>query len=758
MAIQDTGLGWYADSAWLSDVASAIGTLTSGSPTPQIYDWSNQPIPVSSDLSRENILQNGFQYGWGDNNAVLKVMSKISGVYVFTDGAVTCFFCDDPEVEISLGDIVAASSVSEDTTTPTTIGTATVNRVTYSIAYPLFFDVTAWIAPECRNKEVAIADALGLAENAFTPIPTLSALTASDIINNGLAYTSDGSYTNYIGTTRSDMVVYRTTPGTIYAFCTTPNSDLSTSHVAVAQTGYGYTRSLSLSSVTYNNDVYYYLYGQPFTSGNSNDGIPIIPYDPTEVAEIIAGGVTPGVSVSFAKSTAGYSVVCMCKWKSELGGDVYCSPFLISSAPNNTLYTRNSAIPSVGTTEHTFSGMTFYMRKAPLDVLGGTETVTSNFPILDYSSGVPLTNDMLFALIASASSLGVGALPEDDPYSGAGESGPDAGDPSFDFTSEDIPVPSIPSIGAFNTGFINMYKPSVGDLRDLAHYLWSGSFDPENLRKLIANPMDAILGLHIVPATASHPAGSSSTLYVGNIDTQLSMLRLTEQYYELDCGTVNIEPKWGAYLDYAPYSKLTLYLPYVGFVPISPDDCMGGAINVKYHVDVLSGACCVYVYCTSNRGSDSHVLYSYTGACACDCPVTEGQYTNAILGILNIAGSVAGAIASGITGNAGGVTGGIENAANAALSMVKPDVSRSGSFGGSAGLMGIQYPYLVLTVPRMCTPEDQQKQEGYPSFVTKTMSQLTGYNQVQVKRLEGMTCTANESEEILTLLEGGAIF
>ena len=448
----------------------------------------------------------------------------------------------------------------------------------------------------------------------------------------------------------------------------------------------------------------------------------------------------------------------MCKWKEELGGDVFISPVLISTVNSATFWTVNGNTPIQQLTEHNYHGLSFFMRLYKLHVFDPDEALTTDFPVMDYSSSPPLNANNLFLLLAAASELGVGPVPEDDPYSGAGESEPDAGDPTFEFTSEDIPVPSIPSIGAFNTGFINMYKPTVGDLRDLAHYLWSGSFDPENLRKLIANPMDAILGLHIVPATASHPAGSSATLYVGNIDTQLSMLQLTEQYYELDCGTITIEPKWGAYLDYAPYSKLTLYLPYIGFVPISPDDCMGGSINVKYHVDVLSGACCVYVYCTSNRGADSHVLYSYTGACACDCPVTEGQYTNAILGILNIAGSVAGAISGALTGNAGGVTGGIESAANAALSMVKPDISRSGSFGGSAGLMGIQYPYLVLTVPRMCTPGDQQKQEGYPSFVTKTLGQLAGYNQVQVKRLEGMTCTANETTEILTLLEGGVIF
>ena len=632
MALVDTGLGWYADSAWLADTATAIGNITSEGEI-VVYD------PPDT---------NNYRLYYTAPHAPVVHTNYIE--CAVPGGILSSGISSTPLVHLSQG------------------------NVTYHCVYSyngVMYDETA---------------------TSYLP--------------------SSGDYYFYFG----------------YRSYSTHNAFMCIAHSSGS--GDIDTELKRSTTIISNCDIYYCS----VTTGSG------------------------GPTITFAKSTAGYSVTCMCKWKAELGGDVYCSPVLISSVQNNTLYTRNSSTPSVPATEHTFSGMTFYMRKAPLDVVDGTETITANFPVLDYSSSPPITNDVLFALIAAASNLGVGPVPEDDPYSGGGESGPDAGDPTFDFTSEDIPVPGIPSIGAFNTGFINMYKPTVGDLRDLAHYLWSGSFDPENLRKLIANPMDAILGLHIVPATASHPAGSAATLYVGNIDTELSMLRLTEQYYELDCGTINIEPKWGAYLDYAPYSKLTLYLPYIGFVPISPDDCMGGSINVKYHVDVLSGACCVYVYCTSNRGEDSHVLYSYTGACACDCPVTEGQYTNAILGILNIAGSVAGAISSALTGNAGGVTGGIENAANAALSMVKPDISRSGSFGGSAGLMGIQYPYLVLTVPRMCTPGDQQKQEGYPSFVTKTMDELTGYNQVQVKRLEGMSCTANEAEEILTLLEGGAIF
>lgn len=352
-------------------------------------------------------------------------------------------------------------------------------------------------------------------------------------------------------------------------------------------------------------------------------------------------------------------------------------------------------------------------------------------------------------------------IPTDDPYSGGGTSEPGGGDGDFDFSSTDIPIPTLPAIGSYDTGFISLYNPTAAQLKSLAQYMWSGAFDPDNFRKLVADPMDAILGLHIIPTIAGHPSTGSATLMVGNISTGITMPTVTEQYYELDCGTISISPKWGAYLDYAPYSKLTLFLPYIGFVPISPDDCMNGSIRVVYHVDVLSGTCCAYVYCESNRGADGHTLYTFTGSCACDCPVTEGQYTNALFGMLGVVGGIAQvAMSAGVAGAAGipGTAQGLQNVANAAISMAKPDIARSGDFGGSAGLMGIQYPYLVLTVPRMCTPEDQNIYIGYPSFITKEMSELSGYTEIQVSHLSGMSCTSGEADEIIALLGGGVIF
>jgi hypothetical protein len=71
--------------------------------------------------------------------------------------------------------------------------------------------------------------------------------------------------------------------------------------------------------------------------------------------------------------------------------------------------------------------------------------------------------------------------------------------------------------------------------------------------------------------------------------------------------------------------------------------------------------------------------------------------------------------------------------------------------------MGIQYPYLVLTVPRMAIPGQQNTFIGYPSFVTKTIGDLTGYCSIDVTHLENMTCTEDEAAEIISLLSEGVI-
>ena len=334
---------------------------------------------------------------------------------------------------------------------------------------------------------------------------------------------------------------------------------------------------------------------------------------------------------------------------------------------------------------------------------------------------------------------------DSDPYSPGGESWTGGGSGKFDPSSDDVSIPNLPTLSAASTGFITLFNPSAAQMRTLANYMWSGLFDIDTYRKIFANPMDCILGLSIVPVNV--PSGGSASVMVGNIDTGISMTTASSQYVEVDCGSISLEENFGSYLDYEPYTKAEIFLPYIGIHAISIDDIMGKTVTVKYHVDVLSGACVAYVKCGSS------VLYSYIGQCGSSIPISGNDWTNVVNGVLSIAGSVGSMVATG------GATAPVEalNIASTAVNTMKPSIEKSGSLSGTGGLMGIQTPYLIITRPRQAIPARQNKFIGYPSFITDTLANVHGYTEVESIHLEGISATGAELSEIETILKGGVI-
>lgn len=333
-----------------------------------------------------------------------------------------------------------------------------------------------------------------------------------------------------------------------------------------------------------------------------------------------------------------------------------------------------------------------------------------------------------------------------DPYFPGGTTDTGGGTGDFDNTSDAVGVPSLPSLSAADTGFITLYNPTIAQLKNLCNYMWSDLFDLGTLRKLFADPMDAILGLSLVPVAV--PSSGTKEISVGNISTGISMNVASTQFVEVDCGSLNVNEHWGSYLDYDPFTKAEIYLPYIGARPISVDDIMGKTVSVVYHVDILSGACCAYIKC-----GDS-VLYSYIGQCASSIPISGNDWTSVINGVLSIAGSIGSMVASG------GATApmAIENIASTAVNSFKTSVEKSGAMSGAGGMLAIQRPYLILTRPRQALPSFQYKYTGYPSFITTNLSDLSGYTEIDSIHLENIDATENELNEIESLLKSGVIF
>lgn len=334
----------------------------------------------------------------------------------------------------------------------------------------------------------------------------------------------------------------------------------------------------------------------------------------------------------------------------------------------------------------------------------------------------------------------------ENPYEPGGSSGIGGGGGSFDNTSTPIDIPNLPSISAASTGFISLFNPTLSQLNELASYLWSDLFDVNGWKKLFADPMDAILGLSIVPVAV--PSGGTREVKVGNIGTGISLTVASSQFVKVDCGSIDVNEYWGAYLDYEPYTQAQIFLPYIGTRPISVDDIMGKTVRVVYHVDILTGACCCFIKC-----GDS-VLYTYNGQCSIPIPITGANYASVVNGVISIAASVGSLVA---TGGSSAPTA-IPAIASSAVNQMKPQVEKSGSISGSAGVLNMQTPYLILIRPRQALPSKQNEFIGYPSLITVQLTELKGYTEVQSIHLDNIPATQEELSEIESLLKGGVIF
>lgn len=346
-----------------------------------------------------------------------------------------------------------------------------------------------------------------------------------------------------------------------------------------------------------------------------------------------------------------------------------------------------------------------------------------------------------------------------DPYTGAGypastaPGGPSGG--SFDFTDDPITGVHTPGLDLLNSGLITAWRPSKATLVQLANWLWVTT-PGQVIQQLFGNPINAIIGLNIVPV--SPPVdGGLNTIKFGNDDSGVACPKITSQHVTVDCGSITVDPIYGSYMDYAPQTSAELFLPYVGGLPLDVNDVVGKTISVQYEVDVLSGACVAYVFI------DGGLHYQKAGSCAATAPITGSQMPNVVAGVLSIAGSVAGFVASaGASGasTAAKVASGIAtgtSVAESAANMLKQSISYSGTISGWAGLLGSQKPYLLLSVPHVAMPGGQNALMGYPAWVSGRVGDFTGYTECTVDRVTATRATDKEVEEIKSLLEGGVI-
>ena len=95
---------------------------------------------------------------------------------------------------------------------------------------------------------------------------------------------------------------------------------------------------------------------------------------------------------------------------------------------------------------------------------------------------------------------------------------------------------------------------------------------------------------------------------------------------DIDCGSIQIAETFNSALDYAPFSRLTIFLPFIGFQELDVSMVMNNTLHIVYTVDVLSGRCLAKLFVTI--GENESCIAEYAGTIASDEVFSNGdQYS-----------------------------------------------------------------------------------------------------------------------------------
>lgn len=361
---------------------------------------------------------------------------------------------------------------------------------------------------------------------------------------------------------------------------------------------------------------------------------------------------------------------------------------------------------------------------------------------------------------------------------------------TWDFSSVDIPLDPKPNVGVTSAGFINVYKIGANELTSLGEKLFPHFNVPEFLvdpssisvpemlaamlkaffgstiyptgyaAKLADNLgvidilmngklIDYVLDCHVLPADIG--ASTASPLKIGyRTFNEFQLAKATEDYVDIDCGSLAIDEVFGNYLDYTCH--VDLYLPFVGYVPIDNEYWNNAQINVVYRFNIIDGSFQAKVRVVKRKDDKmklkNSVIGQYGGVCCVHFPITGLQYSNVVAGLVNGAGGLAASVASGNVGGA------VTNAMN--MAMLRPDVPMSNGYNASSSFLAQRTPYLVIKRDAPQFSENYPKEIGLPLNVTRKLSTVSGFTVIDNPVLY-MDCSDEEYNEIVSLLKSGVI-
>lgn len=289
-------------------------------------------------------------------------------------------------------------------------------------------------------------------------------------------------------------------------------------------------------------------------------------------------------------------------------------------------------------------------------------------------------------------------------------------------------------IGVLTTTF----KMTKDRLQQLGRFLW-GSNIFDNFSLICNNPIENIISCKSIPLSLD---GSTQKIILGNVDTGVNGDKVSNNFAKQNIGSIAITEKYHNFLDYAPYTNIIIYLPYVGFKELDTNLVMGKTLSISYTVDIITGGCLCQI--TSNNVK----LYEFNGNMGIDIPITASNRAQVEAGYISSGIGIASSVASG------NIVGAVTSLINSAESQYH--YASTSSPNPMCVASTNRTCYVILDRPTYQTLKSFNHTRGKKCYLTKTINTLKGYTICDEHiDLSGISATDSEKEELIKILSSG---
>lgn len=322
--------------------------------------------------------------------------------------------------------------------------------------------------------------------------------------------------------------------------------------------------------------------------------------------------------------------------------------------------------------------------------------------------------------------------------------------------------PSAPTVNSVKLSNLHNYWISESQMQSFYSEVWETDltdFVKGAFTGIYSNLISNVVSLKFMPTTAENLGGTggASPVILGfktydNLTVQ-TIGNTTAPIVNI--GSYKFAKEYNSFADYAPYTDVKLYLPFVGAVPIDTNLFMGAGggetatLNIKAQYDLQSGLITYFLM------RNKTMISSVSGHMAVEVPISLQSGLDTFSTISrNFSGKVWDFAMEGAKGNPIGMISEIAQG-----SATAPPQTIFASTGGDGSFYAHPKCMIMIKHPQYNRPKNYSHVVGFPAYVTKKISDLQGFNIVQnpvIPLADGMT--GAEHDMIVTAMQSGLYY